>query len=143
MKEPVLSAPGAPGAPVAATRKHKLSASCPSPLAWFPLVTQQLRLRSLSEVCVYHPRSGSGPEDHDYHLTFHSTPLSPPLYTSPPARSLDFWLSWPDLEQKLGEFGGVRSVIVRLWRSSEAVTVWGVAFSGLVCLGEKISLSVA
>lgn len=135
MKEPVSSAP--------ATGKQKLSTSCPSPLKWFPLATQQLRLRSVSEVCVYQPRCGSGPEDEDYHLTFHSTPLSPPLYTSPPARSLDSWLSWPDLEQKLGEFGGVRSVIVRLWRSSEAVTVWGVAFSGLVCLGEKLSPTVA
>ena len=127
----------------AATGKKKLSASCPSPLQWFPLATQQLRLRSVSEVCVYHPRSGPGPEDQEYHLTFHSTPLSPPLYTSPPCRPLDSWLTWPDLEQKLEEFGGVRSVIVRLWRSSQAITVWGVAFSGLVCLGEKISRSVA
>ena len=35
------------------------------------------------------------------------------------------------------------SVIVRLWAGSEAVTVWGVTFSGLLCVGEKVSQSLA
>ena len=76
-------------------------------------------------------------------MTFHETPLSPPLYTSPPCRALDCRVTWPDMEQRLAEWGGARSVIVRLWTGSEAVTVWGVTFSGLVCLGEKVSQSVS
>ena len=118
----------------------KLSAS--SPLKWFPLATHQLRLRSLSSVVVYQP-SCPGSQSEDFHLTFHETPLSPPLYTTTALRPTDDRLCWPDLDHKLTEFGGARSVIVRLWAGSEAVTVWGVTFSGLLCVGEKVSQSLA
>ena len=53
---------------------------------------------------------------------------------------------WPDLEQRTGEWGGVRAVIMRLWikragDSSESLAVVGVNFSGLICIGDKISRS--
>jgi len=120
-----------------------------SPLHWFPLATQQLRLRSLSHVFLYHPTCQGGHEETDinqYYLTFHETALSSPFYTSMQARQVEDRVSWPDLEQKMGEeWGGVRGVIVRLWckkgeeEASTSMAVWGVNFSGLVCVGDKIS----
>jgi len=83
-----------------------------------------------------------------YYLTFHETALSSPFYTSMLARQVEDRLSWPDLEQKVGDWGGVRAVIVRLWckgeeEASTSLAVWGVTFSGLVCVGEKISRTCA
>ena len=122
---------------------------------WFPLATEQLRLRSLSDVIVFSPElehaPGAGEEVADFYLTFHDTPLSPSFFTSAPAKPLDKRAAWSDLEQKM-EFGGVKSVIVRLWANvrgrdrecrSESVTVWGVTFSGLVCVGDKIPPKIA
>ena len=129
-----------PPTPSSSPSVKKLSAS--SPLKWFPLATHQLRLRSLSSVVVYQPTC-PGSQSEDFHLTFHETPLSPPLYTTTALRPTDDRLCWPDLDHKLTEFGGARSVIVRLWAGSEAVTVWGVTFSGLLCVGEKVSQSLA
>jgi len=125
------------------------SSSTTSPLHWFPLATQQLRLRSLSHIFLYHPTCQGGHEEAEtnyYYLTFHETALSSPFFTSTQARQVEDRVSWPDLEQKMGEeWGGVRGVIVRLWcrkgeeEASTSLAVWGVNFSGLVCVGDKIS----
>jgi len=119
-----------------------------SPLHWFPLATQQLRLRSLSHIFLYHPTCQGGHKETDisYYLTFHETALSSPFYTSVLAKQVEDRVSWPDLEQKVGEWGAVRAVIVRLWCKGEeevstSLAVWGVTFSGLVCVGDKVTRS--
>jgi len=126
----------------------QISSTTTSPLHWFPLATQQLRLRSLSHIFLYHPTCQGGHEETEtthFYLTFHETALSSPFYTSMQARQVEDRVSWPDLEQKMGEWGGVRSVIVRLWckkeegEASTSLAVWGITFSGLVCVGDKIS----
>jgi len=134
------------------------TAATPTILDWFPLATEQLRLRSLSEVSVYHPSCQGSDEDKviQFYITFHETPFSPPFYTSPPSKPLDNRVTWTDLDRKIDNYGGVKSVIVRLWskttkfqalvkdkKISNCVTVWGVTFSGLVCVGDKLSAKVA
>ena len=124
-----------------------------SPLDWFPLATEQLRLRSLTEVTVYHPTcQGPHSDSIRFHLTFHESPLSPPFYTSVRSKPLDNRVSWLDLEHKMEEFGGARAVIIRLWRNmmddegritSDSLSIWGVTFSGLVCVGDKISRKIS
>ena len=77
---------------------------------WFPLATEQLRLRALSEGILFSPSPSSS-----FYLTFHESAFAPPFYTSSPAETLDQRAVWPDLEHKMEEFGGVRAVILRLW----------------------------
>ena len=112
---------------------------------WFPLATEQLRLRSLSEMIIYFPSSDS---TSSFYLTFHESPFAPPFYTSIRVKTLDQRAAWTDMEDNMGEFGGVRAVIVRLWGSvecdggdadSECLLVWGVTFSGLLCVGSTIT----
>ena len=128
--------------------KDSAGLTATSPLNWFPLATEQLRLRSLSAMSVYHPSCQGSSSDSSFYLTFHETPLSPPIYTSHQSKLMDTRVTWPDLEHKMSEFSGVRSVILRLWRnntsddSCESVAVWGVTFSGLVCVGDKIPRQV-
>ena len=87
----------------------------PTILDWFPLKTEQLRLRSLSEVSVYHPSCQGTDKDKvkQFYITFHETPLSPPFYTSAPSKLFDNRITWPDLDRKFDHYGGVKSVIVR------------------------------
>ena len=131
-----------------------VSVSTVSPLNWFPLATEQLRLRSVSEVAVFHPScQGTHSDDTRYYITCHQTPLSPPFFTSASNKALNDRVTWSDLDQVLTEYGGVKSVIIRLWSShpdtnnitlvNTSLSVWGVTFAGLVCVGDKISKSIA
>ena len=112
---------------------------------WFPLATEQLRLRSLSEVIIYFPSSNSSSS---FYLTFHESPFAPPFYTSSRVKALDQRAAWTDMEDNMGDYGGVKAVIVRLWSNvvseggeneSKCLLVWGVTFSGLLCVGNTIT----
>jgi len=121
-----------------------------SPLHWFPLASQQMRLRSLSQMFLYHPSCQGAEEDKEsafYYLTFHETAMSSPFYTSVTAKMIDNRVTWPDLDQKVEEWGSAKAIIIRLWFRSDAVqsscmAVWGVCFSGLTCVGDKIHRSL-
>ena len=118
-----------------------------SPLNWFPLATEQLRLRSLSEIWLCQPSTpeGAGGSDVEHYITLHDTALSPPFYTSCPASLEDGRLQWKDVGAGGAERGAARAVILRLWvrqnpaGTSQSLLVWGVNFSGLVCLGDSSS----
>lgn len=130
--------------------RGRMPAQSPAPPSvshqdWFPLATEQLRLRSLSEVIIYFPSSNSSSS---FFLTFHESPFAPPFYTSSRVKALDQRAAWTDTEDNMGEFGGVRAVIVRLWTNvvseggeneSKCLLVWGVTFSGLLCVGNTIT----
>jgi len=111
-----------------------------SPHTWFPLATEQLRLRGVTEVSLYHPQPGC--EAEVYHLTFHTTPLSSPFFTSSPGRVVEEKVVWGEVGVGEG-MGGSREVVVRVWGKGEgdpvSLVAWGVGLSGLVCIGDKLS----
>lgn len=114
--------------------KRVLSMSAPEPPVWFPLATEQLRLRSLTEVTLLTPASSSS-----FHLTLHEASSSDPFFTSRQARVHHRRVTWSDLDHGTQEFGGVSSVILRLWRDGECHLGLGLTFSGLVCVGQKVT----
>ena len=137
--------------------RGRVSVQAPAPPSvshqdWFPLAasSKQLRLRSLSEIIVYFQSSDS---TSSFYLTFHESPFAPPFYTSSRVKTLDQRGAWTDMEDNMGEFGGVKAVIVRLWRNavcdggdsqgdSQCLLVWGVTFSGLLCVGNTITSKI-
>jgi len=165
---------------------------------WFPLASQQLRLRSLSQVHLFHP-SPSQDEEREvelesfYHLTFHETAMSSPFYTTRPVRVQEDRVSWVEMDQDsysdpaISRLGGIRGCVIRIWKqdlhqshvttqrsvdqslprrtrdsNSSRVSspgkeveqvkeendtksvqcVWGVDFSGLICVGNKLMKSL-
>ena len=114
--------------------KQVLSAE---PTVWFPLVTEQLRLRSLTEVTLLSPASSSSVSS--FHLTLHESSSSDPFFTSHQARVQHKRAAWCDLEGGKKDFGGVTSVILRLWRDGECQLGLGLTFSGLVCVGDEVT----
>ena len=107
------------------------------PTVWFPLVTEQLRLRSLTEVTLLSPASSSSVSS--FHLTLHESSSSDPFFTSRQARVQNQRAAWCDLERGTQEFGGVTSVILKLWRDGECQLRLGLTFSGLVCVGNEVT----
>ena len=112
--------------------KRVLSISSPEPPVWFPLATEQLRLRSLTDVTLLTPASSSS-----FHLTLHESSTSDPFFISRQARVQHRRATWSDFDHSTQEFGGLRSVILRLWRDGECHLGLGLTFSGLVCVGQE------
>ena len=92
--------------------------SCSSPSNWFPLATHQLRLRSISEIHLFHPsqseesdkldhlspsddnpRHQTSCDDKLFHLTFHETALSSPFYTTKRVCLQEERLTWTEIDQ--------------------------------------------
>merc|ERR1712032_828557 len=88
-----------------------------------------------TEVILLSPASSAS----SFHLTLHDSCSSDPFFISCQARVQHRRVSWHDLERGTHEFGGVRSVILRLWRDGENQLVLGLTFSGLVCVGEEVT----
>lgn len=164
---------------------------------WFPLASQQLRLRSLSQVHLFHPTPSHDEEKGElesfYHLTFHETAMSSPFYTTRPARLQEDRVSWVEMDQDtysdpaISRLGGIRGCVIRIWKqdlnqshvttqrsvdqslpsrtrdsnsssvsspgreleqvkdepdSKSVQCVWGVNFSGLICVGNKLMKSL-
>ena len=116
----------------------------PEPPVWFPLATEQLRLRSLTEVILLTPSSSSSSlltpaSSSSFHVTLHETSSSDPFFTSRQARVQHRRVTWSDLDQGTQEFGGLSSVILRLWCDGECQLGLGLTFSGLVCVGKEVT----
>jgi len=115
------------------------------PPHWFPLATEQLRLRALTDVYLLHPTHGSC-EETTFSLSFHTTPLSSPFFTLPPTSPTEEKVVWA-VERGDEAMGGLRSLVVRLWiqdlSSSRCLAAWGVGLSGLTCIGDKLSRATA
>ncbi|XP_050295307.1 UV radiation resistance-associated gene protein [Anthonomus grandis grandis] len=105
---------------------------------WVSLITQQLRLRHVYQICVYNLA-----EDKKalYYYTLHSTLMCSPIYTSEKVAGRH--LKWNELTFLDTSEASSTSVVFRLWKSTkkgdEIMLTWGVNFSGLVCLGNKIA----
>ena len=102
------------------------------PPHWFPLATEQLRLRALTDIYLLHPTHGlvfndinplglqlkhhfpSSCEETTFSLSFHTTPLSSPFFTLPPTLPNEEKVMWA-VERGDEEMGGLRSLVVRLW----------------------------
>ena len=104
------------------------------PPHWFPLATEQLRLRALTDVYLLHPTHGSvfiyifskyivlklkhgfpsSSEESTFSLSFHTTPLSSPFFTLPPTSPTEEKVVWA-VERGDEAMGGLRSLVVRVW----------------------------
>lgn len=126
--------------------------SSPGDLAiftWFPLATQQLRFRSISQVYLYHPTCQGGPSEPgriQYYLTFHSTALSSPFMSTDPRRQQDNRVLWPEHNNSQMDAVGLKGTIVRTWakthKSSIQLSVIGIYFSGLICIGDSLKMNI-
>uniref|UniRef100_A0A146L8X9 UV radiation resistance-associated gene protein n=1 Tax=Lygus hesperus TaxID=30085 RepID=A0A146L8X9_LYGHE len=111
---------------------------------WVPLVTQQQRLRNLAQVIAYNihgdDESGEWKGRTLYYYTLHLSTMSSPLYTSEKLESENPKWSEIDID---AHYGAAAGVVIRLWADSggeqdEVLSVWGVYFSGLVYLGNRL-----
>ncbi|ERL94353.1 hypothetical protein D910_11634 [Dendroctonus ponderosae] len=98
----------------------------------------KLRLRHVYQIFAYNI-----PEEKkaSYYFTLHNTPMSSPFYTSEKLESKN--PKWKELPHSSSMNTNMSSVVVRVWKSSklkdQIILTWGVNFSGLVYLGNKIT----
>ena len=100
----------------------------------FPMSSRQLRLRSVTEVSLFKPPRAT--RSAEYSITFHQSAHSLPFYSSPPASLSGGRVVFPVGDH---DYGGSRSVLVKVWCGERAGTVWGINLTALVCLGEHLS----
>ncbi|XP_060535872.1 UV radiation resistance-associated protein [Cylas formicarius] len=108
---------------------------------WVPLITQQLRLRHVYQILAFNLRGdvkGSG----GFYFTLHRTSMSSPFYAS--AKASGRHPKWPEVVSDEANNSSAADVVVRVWRASKTgddavVLAWGVNFSGLAYLGNKIA----
>lgn len=76
-----------------------------------------------------------------FYFTLHNTPMSSPFYTSEKVAGKN--PRWNELLYSDSAATNASSVVIRLWKSAkkgdEILITWGVNFSGLVYLGNKIA----
>ena len=107
----------------------------PNSVGLFPVSSRQLRLRSVTEVSLFKPPR-SGGQAAEFSITFHQSAHSLPFYSSPPARLSGGRATFPVGDH---DYGGSRSVVVKVWCGERAGTVWGINLTGLLSLGEHLS----
>ena len=105
-----------------------------SSVGLFPLSSQPLRLRSVTEVSLFKPPRAA--RSAEYSITFHQTARSLPFYSSPPATVSGGRAVFPVGDH---DYGGSRSVVVKVWCDQRGGTVWGINLTALICLGEHLS----
>ncbi|KAL1518099.1 hypothetical protein ABEB36_001774 [Hypothenemus hampei] len=105
---------------------------------WVPLITQQLRLRHIYQIYAYNVTDN---RKASFYFTLHNTPLSCPFYTSEVIGGRN--LKWNELFLDNSINTNVSSVVIRIWtrykNEDKMLLTWGVNFSGLVHLGNRIS----
>nr|CAH7731529.1 unnamed protein product [Callosobruchus chinensis] len=77
-----------------------------------------------------------------FYYTLHSTTMSAPFYTSD--KSNNPHLKWPELDLKEVQNTSASCIVLRIWQcdidgTDKIVVTWGVNFSGLVHIGNKIA----
>ncbi|XP_066250759.1 UV radiation resistance-associated gene protein [Euwallacea similis] len=106
---------------------------------WACLITQQLRLRHIYQIFTYNIS-----EDHKafYYFTLHNTPMSSPFYTSEPVQGQH--PKWGELRFNPFIQTNLSGIVLRVWKATkngdQIILTWGVNFSGLVYLGNKITV---
>ncbi|CAH1132989.1 unnamed protein product [Ceutorhynchus assimilis] len=105
---------------------------------WASLITQQLRLRHVYQIYAYNVGEDKKAV---FYFTLHSTPMSSPFYTSEKVGGKN--PKWNELLFSNSIATNVSSVVIRVWKhckkGDEILLTWGVNFSGLVYLGNKIA----
>ncbi|XP_022911167.2 UV radiation resistance-associated protein [Onthophagus taurus] len=106
---------------------------------WTPLISQQLRLRHLYRVTAYNVITDS---DGDFYYTLHQTSMSAPFYTSEKVSSCN--PRWAEIRLPFIANSAVKACVLRIWQTSKSesdkiVLAWGINFSGLVYLGNKLA----
>nr|CAI5824924.1 unnamed protein product [Callosobruchus analis] len=77
-----------------------------------------------------------------FYYTLHSTTMSAPFYTSD--KSSNPHVKWPELDLREIQNTSASCIVLRIWQcdidgTDEIVLTWGVNFSGLVYIGNKIA----
>ena len=110
----------------------------PGSVGLFPLSSRQMRLRSVTEVSLFNPLQSSR-SSLQFSISFHQSAQSLPFYSSQPARLTRGRVVFPVSHSVHHDYGGSRSVVVKVWCGDRAGAVWGINLAGLVCLGEHVS----
>ncbi|KAI4471451.1 uv radiation resistance-associated protein [Holotrichia oblita] len=106
---------------------------------WIPLLTQQLRLRHLRQITAYNVVvEGSGL----FYYTLHLTSMSAPFYTSEEIDSPN--PKWTDVDLSSVPSQSATACVLRIWQANpkemdRIILTWGINFSGLVYLGNKLT----
>ncbi|KRT86673.1 hypothetical protein AMK59_135, partial [Oryctes borbonicus] len=106
---------------------------------WIPLLTQQLRLRHLRQITAYNViAEGSG----QFYYTLHLTSMSAPFYTSEEIDSPN--PKWSEVDLSSVPSLSATACVLRIWQARDSemdkiILTWGIHFSGLVYLGNKLS----
>ncbi|VEN35236.1 unnamed protein product [Callosobruchus maculatus] len=77
-----------------------------------------------------------------FYYTLHNTTMSAPFYTS--EKSSNPHLKWPELDLRAVQNTSASCIVLRIWQcdkdgTDKIVLTWGVNFSGLVYIGNKIA----
>ncbi|CAH1999062.1 unnamed protein product [Acanthoscelides obtectus] len=106
---------------------------------WVPLITQQYRLRHVYQIMCFNLL----PEVQGrFYYTLHTTTMSAPFYTS--GRYSNPHPKWSELDLNKVQNTSASCIVLRIWQcdiedSDKIVLTWGVHFSGLVYIGNKIA----
>ncbi|XP_065344296.1 UV radiation resistance-associated gene protein isoform X1 [Cloeon dipterum] len=99
---------------------------------WIPLVSQQMRVRNLTQILAYNLHAEPSPERAIFFYTLHLTSKSAPFYTSDQSTGPN--PRWIEIDFK-GKAGlSSTSFVIRIWQvgsPNRLVTTWGVCLSGL------------
>ncbi|KAJ8954099.1 hypothetical protein NQ318_004404 [Aromia moschata] len=106
---------------------------------WVPLITQQLRLRHVYQIIGFNLLSETAGS---YYFTLHLTTMCAPFYTSEQINNPN--PKWIELDLKNTANTSASCIVLRIWQHCEdgpdkIVLTWGVNFSGLVYIGNKIA----
>ncbi|KAJ8924929.1 hypothetical protein NQ315_001092 [Exocentrus adspersus] len=106
---------------------------------WLPLVSQQFRLRHVYQIMALNLASET---TGSHYFTLHLTTMCAPFYTSPQIKSPN--PKWPELDLRDATNTSASCIVLRIWQQSpehgdKIVLTWGVHFSGLVYVGNKIA----
>ncbi|CAH0547955.1 unnamed protein product [Brassicogethes aeneus] len=106
---------------------------------WTPLLTQQLRLRHVTQIIAFNITSK---KLDSFYFTLHLTTMCAPFYTSEKNKGPN--LKWVELDNKIISNKSASTVVLRVWQCKmnemdKMVLTWGINFSGLVYIGNRIT----
>ncbi|XP_018564038.1 uncharacterized protein LOC108905583 [Anoplophora glabripennis] len=106
---------------------------------WVPLISQQFRLRHVYQIIGFNLLSETAGS---YYFTLHLTTMCAPFYTSQQIQNPN--PKWPELDLRNIANTSASCVVLRIWQhcsdgADNIILTWGVHFSGLVYIGNKIA----